>query len=137
MNIIEIVFENIPCNQLLPLLGKVAREHVSESILSELDLNKVYNYYFPKLAGTGFSLIEPHVRIIKYDEKYDLEVSIDLKKQAPLSNIMLSKFFATLAQEHQVKQVYGGLEPASDEDTRIFTGFDIGPVALDRLKPGS
>ncbi len=134
MNIIEVVLEDIPRKSLVSLLSRLTGVPARESIFSELDEHQVYNYSFSRLEGEGFFLNEPHVRIIKYDSKFDLEISFSLKKQAALSDSKLRDFFTKLAQQHQVSLVYAGLEPASDKDTRIFTGLTLGPISLSMLQ---
>ncbi len=134
MNIIEVVLENIPRVKVVSLLGKLTGISADESIFLELDTNQVYNCSLPRLECDSFLLNDTHVRIIKYDSKFDLEISFSLKKQAELSDIKLCDFFTTLAQDYQVGLAYAGLEPASDKETRIFTGTFLGPMSLTMLQ---
>ncbi len=131
--IIEVVFENVPRKHLISLFENFCGQNVSDSILSNMDTHHFYTTTVLKFEGDGFSLREVLIRAIKYDAIFDLEISFDLNQQVELSDVMLCTYFVKIAHLYQIPQVYGGLEPAEDEETRFFTGASLGPMNLQNL----
>jgi hypothetical protein len=137
MNIIEIVFENIPRHQLPALIKELYEGEVDDKTLfDELTSNQAFYLNFSEFKCSSFTLWKPSIRVIQYEGKFDLELSFDSGKQAGLTHLKLSVFFSDLAHKYHVEQVYGGFEPASDVDTRIFTDLALGPVQL-KIPAGS
>ncbi|MCG8554618.1 MAG: hypothetical protein MJD61_04915 [Proteobacteria bacterium] len=82
--------------------------------------------------GEGVVLGDVHVRCLRYDgDFYDVEINFRLKDSvAPSTKALveaLHAFACRLADHAGVESYFAGLEPAADEDTRIFTGKDEGP----------
>ncbi len=132
--IIEVLFENVPRGHLISLFDNFCGQNVSESVLSNLDTHHFHITTVPTFEGEGFSLREILIRVIKHDAVFDLEISFDLNQQIELSDVLLCTYFVKLAHIYQIPQVYGGLEPAEDEETRFFTGESLGPMNLQSFK---
>lgn len=69
------------------------------------------------------------VRVLRVGEVFDIELNVDLddvhEPRALASG--LHEFANEVANRHGVKNYFCGLEPAGDEDTRLFTGTNMGP----------
>ena len=74
-------------------------------------------------------------RVLNVDGAWDVELNFDLDDlTAPeLLTSPLHAFARTLAERHGVTLYYAGLEPAVDEDTRLFTGLVVGPIRISAL----
>lgn len=93
---------------------------VQEVSVEELDL------------GGGAVLHDAHLRFLRYDGvAYDVEVNFKRRQaEAASSSVLIAALFdfaAKLAEANGVETYFAGLEPASDEETRIFTGREKGP----------
>ncbi|HYX37386.1 MAG TPA: hypothetical protein VE954_30145 [Oligoflexus sp.] len=130
MNTIEIVFEDVASEHILPLLNELTGKASDQSILTMLGINDVYYQTEPTLKCDAFNLTKCDFRIIKYEGKFDFEISFKLSDQHGLSNLVLSEFFTKMAIKHKASQVFCGIEPASDSNTRVFTGSSLGPIIL-------
>ena len=73
------------------------------------------------------------VRILRYGEKYDIEVIWDLDSPRFHLEKKTLKYIRTvsanISAKYSVAQSHGGLEPSSDLNTRFFTGVDDGPLS--------
>lgn len=80
------------------------------------------------LPGYG-PLEDVSLRLLKAEESIDVELGIDLDNVERLRALedALFCFAAELAERHAVPRYYAGLEPAADEETRLFTGREKGP----------
>ncbi|WP_282418105.1 hypothetical protein [Polyangium sp. 15x6] len=69
------------------------------------------------------------IRVVRVPAGFDVELSIDLDDIADPGALARALFSHAqrLAAAHEVTSFYAGLEPASDEDTRLFTGSELGP----------
>ncbi|QJQ19906.1 hypothetical protein HG549_08155 [Pseudomonas sp. SK] len=85
----------------------------------------------------GFKVLEairlPLVlmRVIKYEGKFDIDLSFDEVPSFDIDQIMfaMQEYAVALSRKFNIKEFYGGLEPAADIDTRYFTGNASGPVS--------
>lgn len=79
----------------------------------------------------GIALGDVHVRLLRYDDVYDVEVNFRLRHAtAPSHDAVVDAlygFAASLAEANGIDAYFAGIEPASDEDTRMFTGKERGP----------
>lgn len=153
-NLIEVVFEGVAKGcvmQLLALLIQSAEkltgiqcsenivllvnDELSEEALNQLlnfngDVSVLFNLQDVKLG----SIVLPSVqlRLVKYGSDYDIDFNFDYNElenvsMTTLINSLHSKA-KTLASEFDITSFYGGMEPASDEDTRYFTDEEKGPL---------
>ena len=95
-------------------------EGVREVILKSLTL------------GTGVTLSDVHLRLLCYDEAvYDVEVNFRLREaEVRPGHELIAAFHAVatdIAEANGVASYFAGLEPATAEDTRMFTGRQRGP----------
>lgn len=74
------------------------------------------------------------LRVIRYDDRFDLEISFD-SEDAPLYEYMVPRFASEMAERYQVENFYAGIEPAADEETRLFTRDKPGPLSPSQIKP--
>ena len=153
-SLIEVVFENIAkrnATQLLMTLITSAKQTVSTQCsedvaimdgekLNTIILNSALNYKdnltalfnLRELKVGGTVLPKVLLRLVKYADQYDIDFNFD-KSGLDNQNLMpliteLQNFANNLATDYDVKNVFGGMEPASDEDTRYFTNKVLGPL---------
>ncbi|MGY8819599.1 MAG: hypothetical protein ACKVLM_09380 [Pseudomonadales bacterium] len=71
------------------------------------------------------------LRVIKHKGEVDVELSFDDAPSLDTGSVMLAmqKYANALSNNFNVKEFYGGLEPAADADTRYFTGSSFGPLS--------
>jgi len=88
-----------------------------------------------QIIKDGISIKNVHVRILCYDESvYDVEMNFILNDTnagtQDALQFSLHGFALELAEKCGVQSYYGGLEPAADQETRIFTNEKAGPLFL-------
>lgn len=68
------------------------------------------------------------LRVIKYKGEVDVELSFNEISSLDIGRIMLAMrgYACALSKKFDIKEYYGGLEPAADIDTRFFTGNALG-----------
>lgn len=154
-DLLEVVLENISrskvCQLLMLLLGYAGRivevqcsegiELSSENDISEDDVRSFISLsedasLIVKLNNLNIAgNIIPSVllRLIKYGDQFDIDFNFDEADIAGMGTTALMKQLhvcvSELGKEYQVSDWFGGLEPASDEDTRYFTGSELGPLS--------
>ncbi len=148
-NIIEVVFEDVPKVEIVPLVTFV----ISKSTKSILNNIGEYAEIFPRgqfdvnafdlalessndicislnliyLKVGSIFLPLTNLRILKYGGKFDIDFNFELDKMSSENEtsevlfLILHGFVKELSGKHDVKNYYCGLEPASDVETRIFT----------------
>jgi hypothetical protein len=146
--IIEIVFERVHLEKIVRLLmstlsSSTLKDYNIATDSTEIDLHskeKLFNsinqssdgsFYFDFLDYSLNDILLSRVgfQIIKYNDVYDLSLSIeekDLKQKASISD--LHNRVVSLAEELKTTNYYCGYEPAVDEDTRLFSGISLGPL---------
>lgn len=69
------------------------------------------------------------IRLLRVGKLVDVELGIDLDKVVDPSQLSEALFILAgeLAGRHSASSYFAGLEPAVDEETRIFTGRKKGP----------
>lgn len=153
-NLIEIVFERVAKSCVMQLLSlliysseKITSVQCSENIelflddkLSEEVLNNLLNIDgdMSVLINMQTMRIGEHVlpnvqlRLVKYGSEYDIDFNFDYNdiKNISMTSLInsLHRHIKKLASEFDVASYYGGMEPASDEDTRYFTNEEVGPL---------
>jgi|GEM_PF-2427145 len=152
--LIEIVFENVEKHALASFVmeladyGKTVKNYHVLSGHGQADwqnYGSVLNTIEKLTGGSLFvnlvsldmgniTLSHCALRVIQYDDKFDLEISVD-SEDVRLYEYMLPRFAMEMAEKYHVENFYGGIEPATDEDTRIFTCDRPGPLFPDQLKP--
>ncbi len=154
-NLIEVVFENVAKNCVIKLLSllilsseKVLGVDCSENIAvfegSEISDKEVEEFLsfdgdvtvFVNIGAMRLeSLVLPKVqlRLLKYANQYDIDFNFDSNELDGISTTILIKQLHAcvkkLAMNCNVSSFFGGMEPASDEDTRYFTNEELGPLA--------
>ncbi|MEE1880860.1 hypothetical protein V0R55_11860 [Pseudomonas soli] len=70
------------------------------------------------------------LRVIKWEDRLDIELSFNSTPADDLSDIMqaLHAYVSGLAGRFSIPVFYGGMEPAIDNDTRYFTNETLGPL---------
>ncbi len=155
-NLIEVVFEDVAkscvkklLSLLIPsfegVLGVDCSENISvfegneisdkgiESFLSfDGDVAILVDVEAMKLE----SLILPRVqlRLMKYGNQCDIDFNFNSNELKNISTATLIKqlhaYVKKLAVNCNVSSFFGGMEPASDEDTRYFTNEELGPLVV-------
>ena len=130
-DLVELVFERLDEGAAVELSRRIYGSPVAiptENGVSEVDIQTV-------ALRDDLHVRRVHLRILRYeDSQFDLEMNFEL---GDVPHQMRSKLAAALhhfAKLHSdaagVQNYYAGLEPAVDEDTRIFTGKETGPYSL-------
>lgn len=124
---------NVQCSDdiKLPDFGDFDRKTL-ESVLSfEGDISVFIN-----LDGMSFgSLVLPKVllRLVKYNDKFDIDFNFDVNelKNTGMTNLAknLHSHTKDIAREYEIATFFGGMEPASDVDTRYFTNGSMERLA--------
>lgn len=152
-SLLEIVFEDIKQEVVLPFLEKVISD--AESIVSaecsedflvwsngktqldaisaaiEFDENLSVLVNVRGLRFMGVIVDSTLVRVIKYQGKFDLEISFDERDFWLYGVDAVSALFAyskEVDKKFEFVNCYFGMEPASDEATRFFTNDVLGPL---------
>lgn len=146
--IIEIVFERVQLKKIVGLLIRILSKSTlrdynvstdsseinlqsKETLLSSIEQSSedAFYFYFIELRLNDIVLSGVGFQIIKYDNVYDLNLSIEEKEiRQKVSILDLQKWVASLAEELKTTNYYCGYEPAMDEETRIFSGVSLGPL---------
>ena len=71
------------------------------------------------------------LRMIKYENLFDVDVNFDFdtedKREISLIIKSWHEYSINLSKEFDIKFFFGGMEPASDKDTRYFSNEKAGP----------
>lgn len=80
----------------------------------------------------GSVLQDPIIRVLRGGSRFEIEMNWKLTADYDIVALQLGlhEFANQLARRHGISAYYAGLEPASDTNTRIFTGEDSGPCEL-------
>lgn len=123
---------NIKCSEQFISLPN---EEISEDIIDKLieydcDFTLIVNT--KNLKFDNITIPNTLFRLIKYGYDYDVDFNFDYNeiknvKVPDLINI-LQNHMKIIASEFGVSSFYGGMDPASDKDTRYFTGEELGPL---------
>ena len=150
-DLIEIVFEDLSNDILVKILSKyilpesniknfnffeneknIKNVHQLMKIINEKSIDELKLFINLKEIKNNFIKAKsPSIYILKEKTKYNFTFifqtnEIDyLKKNLSTS---LFEFSKVLAKEFHISIYYGGLEPAIDKDTRIFTNDALGPL---------
>lgn len=151
--LLEIVFENVKQNAVLPLLETVITNAASvisaecsevfsiwndgklelDTIGAALDFNGAVSVLINvrSLKFIGVSVNSALIRILKYEDDFDLDISFDEDDDGLADVDVVGAFFAfskEVAKKFEFGNCYFGIEPASDESTRFFTNDVLGPL---------
>jgi len=144
----EITFEDVEngaVNDLIGfLLGCASSVYKVGDIGGEDIKNVIINYDFQWCLGESaetwvlrnflinISTVIPVVflRIFRYGKKIDVEISFASSDAGWVAQVMRSakEFFKVLPRKFGIKNIYAGMEPSSDEETRYFTNDTCGPL---------
>lgn len=151
-SLFEVVFENIIKSRVIQLLlfliscaERVNDVQSSEDIklftsgeLDEKALESVLNFKgdISVLINLGNmnlgGLVLPRIllRLVKYDDKFDIDFNFDTNELQNMGMTSLVKELHNrakyIARDYEVATFFGGMEPASDVDTRYFTNGNMG-----------
>jgi len=153
-DLLEVVLENILRSKIYQLLavllehaGQIIEIQCSEpiDILSETDISEDEIESFINLNDdasliiklnnlnvAGITIPSVLLRLVKYGDQYDIDFNFDESDITDMDTTGLMKklhvYISDLGKNYQVADWFGGLEPASDEDTRYFTNSEFGPL---------
>ncbi|MBJ7311491.1 hypothetical protein ACFOLJ_22480 [Rugamonas sp. CCM 8940] len=151
-NTFEIIFENVSepsvdglVNELLSHAKDIESIELSEEGTSEnsdvFGREKLTKLLLAKEALTAMIRVRRFfvnavvldvalVRVVKYENTVDVDISFDIEEEKNPVSIMssLHPYALELASSFSVGNVYGGLEPADDCATRYFTNLELGPL---------
>ncbi|MGF6458213.1 hypothetical protein [Pseudomonas frederiksbergensis] len=151
--LLEIVFEDVTQEVVLPFLervvsdaesvvsaecsedflvwknGQMQLDAISVAIEFDEDLSVLVNVQGLRFMGV---IVESAlIRVVKYQGKFDLDVSFDERDFGLCGVDAVSALFAyskEVAKEIEFVSCYFGMESASDEATRFFTNDVLGPL---------
>ncbi|WP_223481447.1 MULTISPECIES: hypothetical protein [unclassified Pseudomonas] len=151
--LLEIVFEDVGKDLVLPLLETIISD--SEAIVGaecsegfpvwsngniqldfiraaiEFDAAVSIFVNVENLRFTDMSVKSALVRIVKYEDTFDLDISFYENDVGLFSADMVGDLFAyskEINKQFKLVNCYFGMEPASDETTRFFTNKVLGPL---------
>lgn len=134
--LVELVFEGVSQRQVLELCTALKDRESASRLLTAAQQNSLGEICLPKLfLSSSLVLLNAHLRVFAYEEgPFDVEVNFDLNEQTAPGRAELQEglrdYSSRLAARLGVSKFFAGLEPASDEVTRIFTGEVAGPYSL-------
>ncbi|MEQ5776708.1 hypothetical protein J4E05_14350 [Thalassospira sp. NFXS8] len=152
--LIEVVLEDVPHGDLLSVVMYLVKDYknvvdvqCSEHLSTPLNCQNIEDVVvdFTKIEEGAALILRlnsldvagemvPSVllRVVKYEEKYDVDFNFsesDLKRVEKFFFIRKLQFFTSeVAKKYKIPSFFCGVEPASDEDTRYFTGQYLGPL---------
>ena len=130
-DIYELIFEDIKSDVIASLLSEIdsALLEGSENRLTLENYLSNENEYSIDLPMTQpirvfSSLNDPRVRVIKYDQKFDCEIS--WRGSSPDDELIssLQSFSSFVCDKYAFASFFSGLEPASDGETQLFSSID-------------
>lgn len=81
---------------------------------------------------TGYTIPQVLLRLLKYDGKYDIDFTFDESSLIGFNTKELMEdmyiHILGITKQYQISGFFGGIEPASDEDTRYFSSNGCGPL---------
>ena len=127
-DLIELVFEGLSGPTALAL----AQEVLGRPMVLPTADEGVVDVELPRLVVDQRTVLRKvHVRILAYDRQYDVELNfVPRDAEGGASEAMtdaVHEYATQMGQRFHVDTFYAGLDPASDEDTRFFTGIVRGP----------
>ena len=154
-DLLEVVLENVSCSNVCQLFlvllghaGQIIKVQSNEpiEISSEADISQDEIESFINLTNDASLIIKlrdlnlagiiiPSVllRLVKYGDQYDIDFNFDESDISDVGTTELMKelnvYISDLGKTYQVGEWFGGMEPASDEDTRYFTNTEDGPLS--------
>jgi hypothetical protein len=150
--LLEFVFEEVSPSHLAAMVIECVREknNVSEVVRDGVPLrldSVLDSAYLSKIAAgdedvactanlkhlsVGEKLVEcVTLRIIHYDDISDVSLlfsSFDCKKAGISTSEELYRWAKGFSVKYRIANFFGGLEPASDEQTQLFSKDRVGPV---------
>lgn len=89
---------------------------------------KIYGFNILELI----ELQEVFVRVLKYENYFDVELSFSDSNEIDIANVMrnIQQYIIGLSKNITFEEFYGGMEPAADFETRYFTNKTLGPLGL-------
>ncbi len=130
----ELVFEGLTEVSANVLIREIAGHPVA--LPAESD-SAVDNELGAVSISSSHALEGPHLRILRYaGSTYDIELNFIVSGAVdPGLDEALHSYASRIAYVVGAPSYYAGLEPARDEDTRLFTGVVPGPLRLVRSGP--
>ncbi|WP_338846792.1 hypothetical protein V8J88_23855 [Massilia sp. W12] len=151
--LIEIVFESISienANAFLPGFILKTENIISASIIGESDQNvnvtTLPQFIRATIESRGDCIImlniynasicnriveNASIQIISYSKNLDLVLifsTIDLRSSGIKYSNEIFKWAISINQTLNAKKIFGGLEPAQDKETQIFSNAHVGPI---------
>lgn len=135
LKLIEIGSQDVSNLAVSEDFGEVGAVRINKSLVDAIVASKENVCLTEQLHG--FKLLEvihlPLVllRVIKYGGKFDVELSFNEVPSFDIDRVMfaMQEYAIALSRKFNIKEFYGGLEPAADIDTRYFTGNALGPLS--------
>ena len=122
----------IQCSEPIKLSSKtdISEDEIESFLSLSNDASLIIKLAHLNLAGS----IIPSVllRLVKYNDQFDIDFNFhesDIAEGATALMKKLQLYISDLGKEYQVSGWFGGIEPASDEETRYFTGRIFGPLS--------
>jgi hypothetical protein len=157
--LIELVFENVFFNHMSQMIKELSQEgkqitnyslqadweikgeinwHSADSITQILN-QSTNNGWALFINLTELNLKQSRIKnctlqILQYDSQYDININFNLDdirfrdSTDFIENLM--KFARKIAFKYGIQHYFAGLEPADDEETRLFTNGKKGPLTL-------
>ncbi|WP_422403782.1 hypothetical protein [Pseudomonas sp. GZD-209] len=133
----EVVFEQVAMDDLPGVLA-----HLQASADAVLELIEAVIAHAGDVCLTAqlhglqvsehISLAIVLLRVLKYGDAVDVELSCDTVAPADVEHVMfaMQAYAKALSADFRVAAFFGGLEPAADVKSRYFTGNVLGPLGV-------
>jgi hypothetical protein len=138
--LVEIVFEALSFKQLKNVCKDISqKEDVLEGNLNNFENNLEANCIDIPLGRLSFNsdviIDNVHLRLLNYEkQKFDVEINFNLEDIINTSTMrietVLFNYSLGIANRNGIDNYFAGIDPASDEVTRFFTGKKLGPYSL-------
>ncbi|MFZ6712834.1 hypothetical protein [Undibacterium sp. TC9W] len=151
--LLEFLLESVPANQLASLMSRLAIDisnvrSFEQSGLGELEFQNVFsqNFWAQISKGENYSsfflnlhemkidqqmLKNPSMQIIYGENAFDVVILLSTKDCRDAGLVLATDFFVwlkDLAHTFGALDYCGGLEPAFDEATQLFSSKGLGPI---------
>lgn len=122
----------VQCTEEIPLPndGTISEEDVK--IFLSLSDDASLMIKLDKIEVEGIVIPSVFLRVVKYSDKLDIDFNFNERDVVGAGTVKLMEklhdTMTAISDSYNVDNWYGGIEPASDQDTRYFTRKESGPL---------
>lgn len=146
--LLEIVFENVPKSNLIDILNQISGSYINFNVKDEIvyfiekidsinqivDENEYTSMNLNSIHLSKVKINKPSFLILYYSKKFDININFyesDIFDEGTNEiELRIMSLCNEIRTKNGVENVFFGLEPASDVETRFFTNNKLGPLKL-------